>query len=236
MTKSSYLLFIDDVARSHSSVTRYEDKLLTSWEIFEKRAEALSPSYDILRPTVPADFLNDVRAFVELLYQNNDSSAQADCDQIREKDAAYGGSWHARGGTGAFHALARKGDRLVSMMRKHGSLEQCRRDKTNSESIDDTIGDLRRYLILVLAWHVADGVRSSTNHEFARSTGRFPGPLDETCDVCGRDPRNSVHETLAPPPTVLEPMEDLCDSCGRNRADHITSSNGACPMFKFEPF
>lgn len=30
-------------------------------------------------------------------------------------------------------------------------------------------------------------------HTFVRSKGNFPGPPDETCDRCGKDPRNACH-------------------------------------------
>lgn len=150
-----YLNRIDLLASKLDDSVAYEHRLLKSWAEFESDCKSLVPEYDILRSDVGQWFLDKMALFVRLLYENGDSSPKADCDQIREKDAAYGGSWHSRGGTGAFHALARKGDRLVSMFKKFGTLEECRKDKTNSESIDDTLGDLRRYLILVLAWHEA---------------------------------------------------------------------------------
>lgn len=153
MSKPPYLTAIDDIARDLGVSKTYESKLLEAWSSFESVCKGLTPEYDILRRDLESAVLTRMEDFVTLLYANDDSSPQADCDQIREKDAAYGGSWHSRGGTGAFHALARKGDRIVSMFNKHGSLSQCRKDTTNSESIDDTLGDLRRYLILVLAWH-----------------------------------------------------------------------------------
>lgn len=156
--KPDYLSEIDEVARNLTSIS-YDDKLILTWNKFEVFCAELNPPYDILHEDIPGTgFLQLAADFVRLLSENNDSSPVSDCDQIREKDAAYGGSWHSRGGTGAFHALARKGDRLVSMLAKHRSLAQCRADKTNSESIDDTIGDLRRYLILVLAWFRAKSV------------------------------------------------------------------------------
>lgn len=155
MTKPDYIKIIDVVAKRYSHVATYEERLLNTWKEFEHLAKSdLESEYDLLKP-LPTHFIQLTEQFITLLYENNDATPQADCDQIREKDAAYGGSWHARGGTGAFHALARKGDRLVSMLNKHGTLDQCRKDKTNSESIDDTIGDLRRYLILILSWHEA---------------------------------------------------------------------------------
>ncbi len=151
-----YLARIDLLAsKLDSQPDPYESKLLDAWSDFEVDCKSLVPEYDILQKNVSMMFLTKMELFIRLLYQNGDSSPKADCDQIREKDAAYGGSWHSRGGTGAFHALARKGDRLVSMFKKFGTLDECRKDKTNSESIDDTLGDLRRYLILVLAWHEA---------------------------------------------------------------------------------
>lgn len=206
MTKPDYLKQIDDVAKQYSVVPTYEQKLLEAWRGFEERARALKPEYDILNPNVPTGFIGAATDFIRLLYENDDAAAtaQVDCDQIREKDAAYGGSWHSRGGTGAFHALARKGDRLVSMFDKHKSLVACRKDKTNSESIDDTIGDLRRYLILVVAWHYAD--RSG------RPRMKIPDPAEtfrkmntELSAIVG--PAIVIEEE--PPPPVSKP----CPEC-----------------------
>lgn len=202
MSKPDYLEWIDTVATDLKAAT-YEEKLLDTWARFERTCAELRPEYDILSDEIPGtNFLHDAADFVKLLYENDDATAtaQMDCDQIREKDAAYGGSWHSRGGTGAFHALARKGDRLVSMLRTHRTLGHCRHEKHLSESIDDTIGDLRRYLILVLAWHRAkrgepkpliysdvDLVKCRCGHErhyHHKKRCEFP---DAQCDCSGFD-------------------------------------------------
>jgi hypothetical protein len=184
-----YIKHIDSVARANSTVLSYEAELILSWQEFESKAAKLPTPYDVLCSDMPPYFISFTREFVTLLYRNDDSSPQQDCDQIREKNAAYGGSWHKRGGTGAFHAFARKGDRLLSMLEIHQTLEQCRKDKTNSESIDDTIGDLRRYLILMLAWHAA---RPPVHKEYVQ-----PGTMEDGNDepevqpepicTCGHD-------------------------------------------------
>lgn len=234
--KPDYMTTIDEVAKRYSGIISYEQRLLNAWTDFESAASVLMPiPYDVLHPQIDVAFLAKTEEFINLLYQNDDASAtpQSDCDQIREKDAAYGGSWHKRGGTGAFHAFARKGDRLVSMFQKHKSLAACRKDKTNSESIDDTIGDLRRYLILMLAWHEARPKMASkpVPHVFvARTTDRFSGPREETCEYCGTDPRNGIHEVVKQELVItrsFEPADEeppkprakICD-CSHPQAAH----------------
>lgn len=153
--KPDYIAQINDLAFDLQRATiPIEKRILEAWAKYERLAEQLYPTYDILQDNIPIDFREHSRAFISLLFEFHPGAAKADCEQIVAKDAAYGGSWHKRGGTGAFHALARKGDRVVSQLELFKTFERARiEDKT--ESIDDTLGDLRRYLILVEAWHVA---------------------------------------------------------------------------------
>lgn len=155
MAKPDYLSKIDDVALQHSKVPTYEEKLLASWKNFEDIASNLDPQYDVLNPHVPGELMMAATSFIQLLYANDDAGPHMDCEQIREKNKAYGESWCKRGGTGAYHAFARKGDRLVEILGEFKTLEAARKSTKYSESIDDTIGDLRRYLILMVAWHAA---------------------------------------------------------------------------------
>jgi len=155
MIKPNYLDQIDRVANEFSKRS-YEERLLSAWSSFETAAQLLEREYDVLNENIQDDFFIRMSNFITLLYENGDGSPNTDCDQIREKNKAYGGSWCQRGGTGVFHGcLARKGDRLVSILKEHGTLEAARASEKESESIDDTIGDLRRYLILICAWHWA---------------------------------------------------------------------------------
>lgn len=97
----------------------------------------------------------------------------ADVKQLVEKDQQYGASWKSRGGVGAFMMLARKWDRLENMIgeMKHYDIEpaigprpakgvmvgaydifghvKAQVQQGGGESLLDTIGDLRRYLLLV---------------------------------------------------------------------------------------
>lgn len=67
------------------------------------------------------------------------------------KDAEYGSSWKKRGGVGAFMMLARKWDRIEKQVDGwgHDLVKALERD-TRDEGLGDDIGDLRRYLLLVL--------------------------------------------------------------------------------------
>jgi len=78
--------------------------------------------------------------------------ATADVAGIKEKDAAYGGSWQKRGGVGAFMMLARKWDRIEVAVEKHNwDIFVTIIDDIREENTLDDIRDLRRYLTLVEA-------------------------------------------------------------------------------------
>lgn len=99
--------------------------------------------------------------------------AGEDVDQLVRKDREYGASWKSRGGVGAFMMLARKWDRLENMVQKLRSyslplpgderrqiagpydvfehIRLSELERGDAESLVDTLGDLRRYLLLVEA-------------------------------------------------------------------------------------
>lgn len=105
--------------------------------------------------------------------------ADADVQQLLQKDREYGASWKSRGGVGAFMMLARKWDRLENMVKGNRDYDApdavfnpVRTDENHvhasaydvfahvigsevergdAESLLDTLGDLRRYLLLVEA-------------------------------------------------------------------------------------
>ena len=97
--------------------------------------------------------------------------AQEDVDQLNQKEREYGASWKKRGGVGAFMMLARKWDRLENMVDElkvydtptgkagfyagpydiFSHVEGSEREGKSAEALLDTIGDLRRYLMLVEA-------------------------------------------------------------------------------------
>lgn len=150
----NYVPEVLSLARKLGNIQTYEQELIDRWTEFEAAAKMLKPSYDVLASDLPDYFVELMESFVKFLYRNGDASPQQDFEQVELKDAEYGGSWHARGGTGAFHALARKGDRIANQIRRHVTISMARQLE-KAESIDDTIGDLRRYLLLVLGWHQA---------------------------------------------------------------------------------
>lgn len=98
--------------------------------------------------------------------------ADRDVETLVKKDAEYGSSWKKRGGVGAFMMLARKWDRLETQVTRPGldskydvfdaigqdaSVGTPRQDQATgmplppvpTESVLETIRDLRRYLLLV---------------------------------------------------------------------------------------
>jgi hypothetical protein len=98
--------------------------------------------------------------------------ASIDIQTLIKKDAEYGSSWKKRGGTGAFHqGIARKWDRLEEQLKvpakatyrippgpewqkeipEYDIFARIEAGVGGSESILETLRDLRRYLLLVEA-------------------------------------------------------------------------------------
>lgn len=80
--------------------------------------------------------------------------ADRDVAVLREKGVQYGRSWLKRGGVGAFMMLARKWDRVENDASKQ-SFDILKAILVYDESLLDDIRDLRRYLLLVEAEHLA---------------------------------------------------------------------------------
>ena len=86
-----------------------------------------------------------------------------DVTEVWKKDVSYAQSWKKRGGVGAFMMLARKWDRLETMVERCDTKWDVFRSIISSGgSIEDgmplaEIRDLRRYLLLVEAEMVARG-------------------------------------------------------------------------------
>lgn len=181
----TYIVRIDEVAKKFAITKPFLNRAMDLWENLEASAEMLG--YDILSDHMRSVFNSEeaalgrnlrdhVRALIVVLYEQDGANWEDDCSQLREKDKIYGGSWCKRGGQGAFMMLARKADRVAEAML----------DKTITD-VEDTLGDWRRYLILVEAWHV--------DAEKARLTEAIPTPsppeycvdskLVGHCDKCG---------------------------------------------------
>lgn len=91
-----------------------------------------------------------------LCYGVPGADVEDDLEQIRRKDADYGRSWLKRGPSGAFHAAARKPDRIEHQLAKHGDLLIAVTVDTREEGILDDIGDLRRYMLLWEAFWITN--------------------------------------------------------------------------------
>lgn len=90
--------------------------------------------------------------------QHLDAVLRSDLEITVSADLNYRGSWKRRGGTGAFHMLARKWDRLEPRVEAYGFdvFEAIAQDTRREGAIDD-VRDLRRYLALVEAECVRRG-------------------------------------------------------------------------------
>ena len=94
-------------------------------------------------------------------YMNNLTTvAERDVDELKQKDAEYGSSWKKRGGVGAFMMLARKWDRIETQCRpyQYDIFQAVQKDGRTPNGLADDIGDLRRYLMLVEAELLEQGI------------------------------------------------------------------------------
>jgi len=90
-------------------------------------------------------------------WENMKEVAQNDLEALKRAETSYGNSWRRRGGVGAFMMLARKFDRIEHQSEKHGwdIFEAGEVFKGEAGLLDD-IRDLRRYLLLVEEFILAD--------------------------------------------------------------------------------
>lgn len=150
--ENGYIEFVGSVARDLAFPKKTAlQRFMQEWEVFESEMSAVN--YDLF-----CDKFNDrsrmrLSVMIILLYDVPGTGASPALDeaQILAKNADYGGSWCRRGGTGAFHMIARKYDRIDQQLKHHGGEEKAFA-AVNTEQLTDTIGDLRRYMILVEAW------------------------------------------------------------------------------------
>ena len=72
---------------------------------------------------------------------------------LEEKTKHYGDSWKSRGGSGAFHNIARKWDRLENQCKKnkYDVFESILQDKKGEEGVKDSLIDLVGYGLLILS-------------------------------------------------------------------------------------
>lgn len=75
--------------------------------------------------------------------------AREDRDTLEEKGRTYGDSWKKRGGVGAFMMLARKWDRIENILQEFSGAQMARQIRANPGQVQDDIGDLRCYLLLI---------------------------------------------------------------------------------------
>lgn len=97
-------------------------------------------------------------------HENLTNIAINDITTAYNKDQEYGASWKKRGGPGAYLTMTRKMDRLEEMAkRKNWDIFEALRDKNSSESLIDTIRDLRVYLALIENEAMKMGIVPSKN-------------------------------------------------------------------------
>lgn len=94
-----------------------------------------------------------------------DEVAQRALDQLQSKERHYRGSWKKRGGTGAFHMLARKWDRIENMCSDNDYDIFTDMGSGEDGSLIAEVRDLRSYLMLVEAEYLA---REHANAETQR--------------------------------------------------------------------
>lgn len=118
-----------------------------------------------------------------------DEVAKKDVEEIKRKDAEYGGSWKRRGGVGAFMMLARKWDRIEEQVKKANyDIFTASLADSRDEGLLDDIRDLRRYLTLVEAEVLCSETSLAAVHDFVyvinRSTGAPTGYWGKVLELC----------------------------------------------------
>lgn len=90
--------------------------------------------------------------------------ANEDFVKLCRAQESYGNSWKRRGGVGAFMMLARKWDRIENQVgkMKYDVFATIADDPSGTGIIDD-IRDLRRYLLLVEAEMIGNGIVEQDN-------------------------------------------------------------------------
>jgi hypothetical protein len=156
MDTPDYMNKIESVSRSISDQTSLRAvglELLKKWGDFEEFISRYN--YNVLSGYYGIS--TRMEELCGLLYRVPEAEWELDCKQLVFKNKEYGGSWHQRGGTGAFFMLARKMDRVVVAMARSGNdLGHLIASDKRQEGVLDDLGDLRRYLILCLAWLSAE--------------------------------------------------------------------------------
>tara|TARA_B110000211_G_scaffold203408_1_gene236168 strand:+ start:166 stop:522 length:357 start_codon:yes stop_codon:yes gene_type:complete len=90
-------------------------------------------------------------------WENMKEVAQNDLEALKRAETSYGNSWRRRGGVGAFMMLARKFDRIEHQSEKHGwDIFEAGEVYKGEAGLLDDIRDLRRYLLLVEEFILAD--------------------------------------------------------------------------------
>lgn len=174
--------------------------------------------------------------------------AEEDVRALKEAEKSYGDSWKQRGGVGAFMMLARKWDRIEKQVGQDRALppdgggntrvahayDVFAHIKTDNrpEGLLDDIRDLRRYLMLVEAEMVAQGVVRERYRQRRATAILF---LGGKCVECGSE--EDLHIDHIDPNTkepyigqllttrswskVIEPelkkYQLLCRSCHENK-------------------
>jgi hypothetical protein len=162
MSDPDYMSFLEAAAGHSVSKLTPEQRVLAVWDRYEHVAKIVG--YDVLGPVIRlVDEGRTVRRIgselIVVCYEAQpEASTALDIQQLREKNAQYGGSWAMRGGQGAFFTFCRKADRLKAQIQiKKDQDERSAKGERFAyvPDTEDTIGDLRRYMILCEAWHLA---------------------------------------------------------------------------------
>jgi hypothetical protein len=142
--------------------------------------------------------------------------AQQDVQGLEEARTHYGDSWRKRGGVGAFMMLARKWDRLETILEKgrpdvnqYDVLEYIRAEVGNGkEGVLDSVRDLRRYLMLVEAHLVETGVSLPLSRDNQVAVDEMAGRLglnDHLGDACCTTLNDFINLNELPPPQEYNP-------------------------------
>ncbi len=101
--------------------------------------------------------------------------AKEDAAGLLKAHESYGNSWKKRGGTGAYHVMIRKFDRMENMVKKFGyNIVAAVKADQRPEGLTDDIRDARRYLMLIESWLRELGLVKAGDHRDNAVEGGVP--------------------------------------------------------------
>jgi len=183
-----------------------DGRIATHIDERSKGAKTCSMSAQLM--SVKIDPTTDIR-YRDLIH----TVAHEDAERLVRKDTEYGASWKKRGGVGAYFTMIRKVDRLNNLVPGqigYDIFEHLAKLDVGSESLLDTLRDLRGYLILIEAEHLVrmQDQTKITGHAQIETTTPPSSPIVITGESRFKRGHNIVTHGFVDPSSVKTPDGD----------------------------